>query len=167
MKYVSRGACSIASLAVYTVLSSFAFASELATKESPMAELKIGEKTYEKVYLQSYDEKTGAVSLKHAWGIRGIDLEKLTAEQQKALGIESTLSEKELAKNRKESEKKRLIFLAEESEKLKKLDGEMKKLQVQQKMNVPTQTRKASDGSVITTTTKNGIKTTITKKRVG
>ena len=91
-----------------------------ATKEKPLAKLKIGEKTYEKVYVHSFNKKTGRVELEHAWGAKGINLEKLTPEQQKALGLKNTLSEDELAKNRKKEAAATLAYIKESEERAAK-----------------------------------------------
>lgn len=98
---------------------SLPLAAEVATKEKPLPELKIGEKTYTKVYVHTFQEKTGKVILEHEWGSKGVKLESLSAEQKKSLGVKSTLTAKELEKNRILAKQKR----AESAKKLAALEG--------------------------------------------
>lgn len=150
----------ILSIAVTFPLTSVPIYAEAIGENDAIAEFIIGEETYKKVYVSKFEEQTGKVILRHSWGIKRVKLEDLTKEQINELGIETTLSKKEVAFNRSKSEQQRLSFIKQENEKLKQV-------QQQKKMNAPTTTTTSSNGALVTTSIKNGIKTTITKKRVG
>lgn len=145
---------SLTTTVMFIALSTSLYA-EVATKDKPLKELKIGEKVYNDVYVHEYKEDTGKVILEHMWGSKGVNLEELTDEQKKALGVASTLSAKELAKNREASEKKHQAYVNAENKKL----AEMKAAKPR--------TTSSSNGTTTTTSTSGGYKKVVTKQRVG
>jgi len=117
-------------------------------KPDVMRELKLGDKVYTKVRVIKYYEKTGQVMLMHSGGCKGISVDELDYEQKLLLGIRSTVSKEERAKNvaaEKEAQK-RLIDAVEQQKKIEEQLAKLNKKSIPPKSSTKEEVKKTSSG---------------------